>query len=130
MSSFCQDIVFLRVLYYIAHAAVELHAIREHSVHELATVGLDHRHLFHAIAARSVQPGGEIDKLATCFDPGLAISEALADRLFVPEYATKRLALFDVIHRHVERDLRLGAGHRAQNDAFILKVFHPELCLP
>ena len=39
---------------HIAHTAMELDTVVKHAVYQLATIGLDHRYFFDAIAARGI----------------------------------------------------------------------------
>src|SRR5579863_4103474 len=107
-----------------AHAAMELHAVIDQRVDELAAIGLQHRHLAGDVVALGVAPRGGIDELAPGFELGRAHGETLTDRLLVPERPAEGLARLQVGERQLERRLRLAHRHGADDDALVLEVPH------
>ncbi len=67
-----------RGLAHEAHAAVELHAVVEDLVHQIAGQRLHHRHLGDAVLALGVEPGRVMHELAGRLDLGQAARQALA----------------------------------------------------
>jgi hypothetical protein len=103
---------------------MELDALVERAVDQLAAVGFHHRYFLDAVAPLRVEPGGVVDEAAARLDLGGEAGQALTDGLLVPERRAEGLASLHVIERDLQRFGRFAERHGAQRDALVLEVAH------
>ena len=113
-----------RILFHVAHAAVELHAGVGHFAHQPPGLELGHRGFARVVLAAIHDAAAVVTHLPQELDFGNQLRQLEVDPLVFDQRLAERLAAAAVFDRHLEDLFRAGRRAQRADQPLVLELLH------